>query len=109
MTGTQIVINNMTPEDVSLMLKGIVEATLQTELSKFAQQQEMTSTLPEYLTVKRTAEVLGISRQALQLWSKDTDKRSAVLVPFKIGGSVRYKRGDVLNAFREMRRFADNK
>ena len=106
MIGTQIVINNMTPEDITQLLTGIVRH----ELHRFAKETEAAAELPEFMSPKQVQETLGVSRMTLTNWAKNTDERAAILVPLKLGAGrlTRYRRDDVLDILWESRRFANS-
>lgn len=80
-------------------------AIVRTELASYTPPAPEGSTLPELLTRRQTAETLSVSLTTLHDWAKDTDERPAVLIPLKINGRVRYRRADVLNALKEVRRY----
>lgn len=98
MIGTQLIITNITPEELAQMLKGIVENSLRDELSRFAKEANYATLPPPPLfTVKEVCDALGVSRNALAKWAKVTAGKPAILVPIKMGGAVRYRQSDVFD------------
>lgn len=100
MYGTVIQIT-MTPEQLSQLL----DDRLSKALADYTPPTPKGSNLPELLTRKQAAEALQVSLTTLHEWSKDTNDRSAILIPLKLHGRVRYRRADVLSALKESRRF----
>ncbi|QHV97284.1 helix-turn-helix domain-containing protein [Spirosoma endbachense] len=97
-TVTQI---QVTPDQ----LTELVRIAVRSELANYTPPQPEGVALPELMTRRQTADTLQVSLTTLHDWAKDTDDRSAILVPLKINGRVRYRRSDVLAALKEKRSF----
>ena len=100
MYSTQTVVH-LTPDQ----LEEIVERAIKKQLNTFVPPVPEGANLPELLTRKQAAEALQVSLTTLHFWAKDTPERLAILVPFKVGNRVRYRRENVLMALKESRRF----
>ncbi|GAB3927902.1 helix-turn-helix domain-containing protein [Larkinella terrae] len=97
-TVTQI---QVTPDQLTELVRGAVRQ----ELANYTPPTPEGINLPDLLTRRQTAETLQVSLTTLHDWAKDTNDRTAILVPLKINGRVRYRRTDVLAALKESRRF----
>ncbi|GAB2564365.1 DNA-binding protein [Spirosoma areae] len=104
-----IQISQLTPDQFGELVETRSYQGMKRALAEYTPPAPDGSNLPELLTRKQTSEHIGVSFTTLNEWSKDTDERPAVLVPLKINGRVRYRRADVMAAFRESRRFKKQK
>ncbi|GAA4446114.1 hypothetical protein GCM10023189_00920 [Nibrella saemangeumensis] len=82
----------------------LVRSAIRDELAAYIPPRPEGPDLPEFLTRKQTAKLLSVSLPTLHEWAKDTEERSAILIPQKINGRVLYRRADVLAAMKEVRR-----
>ncbi|WP_018619365.1 helix-turn-helix domain-containing protein [Spirosoma luteum] len=95
----------MTPDQLGELVRGAVRS----ELATYTPPAPEGSDLPELLTRRQTSDTLQVSLTTLHDWALDTEERSAVLLPLKINGRVRYRRVDVLAALKQPRRFKHTK
>lgn len=97
-TVTQI---QITPDQLTELVRNAVRE----ELATYTPPAPEGADLPDLLTRRQTADVLQVSLTTLHDWAQDTEDRSAVLLPCKINGRVRYQKTDVLAALKQPRRF----
>lgn len=101
-TITQI---QVTPEQ----LTELVRVAVRSELANYTLPIPEGFDLPDLLTRRQTSETLQVSLTTLHDWATDTAERTAVLIPLKINGRVRYRKTDVLAALKQPRRFKQSK
>lgn len=82
-------------------LKNLISQTLQEVLSNTQATQKQEQQIPQYLTRKETATILGVS--LVTLHSYTTDGKIKV---YKIGGRIRYKKQDIENALKVVPNFS---
>jgi len=80
--------------------KTIIRDAVLNAISEIAPKQQPTDTTPELLTRAETAEYLGVSLPTLNDWTKNGTVKG-----LRIGGRVRYKKTDVLNALQEIKTY----
>ena len=78
-------------------LKNEIASTLRAEVLQLAAKFE-TQTPPEYLTRKKTAELLGVSLATLNTWTKEGKVKG-----YRIGARVRYKRAELETALKAIK------
>lgn len=76
-------------------LKNIISETVRDEMQKFCTPQPQPET--EFITRNETAQILGVSLTTLNEWTKQ-----GVVIGYRIGTRVRYKKGEILNAVNQI-------
>ncbi len=93
--------------DAVEQLAQVLTDRLTERLSKQAENKEkdVRNDVPELLSRKQAAKLLGISLPTLALWSSDTPDRSALITAYRFGRTVRYHKADVLNSLKVRKKF----
>ncbi len=105
MYGTTVLQIQMTPDQFAQL----IDERLTKALANFTPPAPTGAELPELMTRREVSAYLRVSLTTLHEWAKDTDDRTALLVPRHMNGRVRYRRDDVLTLQKEHRRFKNSK
>ena len=85
----------------SIILQNVSVSELQELISEAVKSQfsqiEKPEPQPEFITRKKTAELLGISLPTLWAWTRD-----GKIPAYRIGTRVRYKKSEVLNSLNKI-------
>lgn len=76
-------------------LKNIISETVRGEMQRICTPQPQPET--EFITRNETAQILGISLPTLNDWTKQ-----GLIVGYRIGTRVRYKKGEILDAVKQI-------
>ena len=90
-------------------IREALRTEIRSELASYFPPKENNSDLPALFTRKQAAAHLQVSMSTLHNWGQDRDNRGAILVPTKINSQIRYRREDVLNALKQVRRYRSSK
>ncbi|MVM29301.1 DNA-binding protein [Spirosoma sp. HMF4905] len=87
-------------------MKMIVRSEVRSELASYVPAAPKVVALPDFPSKRQTKEALGVTNMTLTNWSKPTKERPALLIPFKIGSRIRYRREDVLALLNDPKRLS---
>lgn len=90
----QIILSGITFDELQDSFKSIVKTEVERIISNLPTTPEP---LPEYITRKETAEILGISLVTLNDWTKN-----GTIPASRIGSRIRYLRADVYNSLKQV-------
>ncbi len=82
-------------------LKSLISQTLQEVLSNTQATQKQEQQVPQYLTRKETAAILGVSLVTLHSYTT-----AGKIKVYKIGGRIRYKKQDIEAALKQVPNFS---
>ena len=90
----EILLNGISLDQLQESIKTIVSAELKNAVSELTPKREI---VPELITRKETAEILGVSLPTLHEWTK-----KGVLPAKRIGSRIRYERTAVYDALKSV-------